>query len=308
MAVPNSNWNQISAITEKKFIPKLYDNIFRSIPLMNRLEKKKKLLDGGDKIMVPLNYAQNGAGGWYSGSETLSTTDKENITSAEFEWKQIYENISISRADELKNSGDAAKLNFVKSKVQIAEKTIRDRVGEGLWSAGTNSKSILGLRCFLSTSLTYGNISQTSYSWWQAQIDSSTTLLSIAAMQSLFENCSEDNDQPSVALTTKTLHSKYYSLLQPQQRFMDSETASAGFQNLLFNGKPVIYDSKCPSGYFVFLNENYLDLYLHKDENFRFEPFMKPINQNIKVAKIYSMMALASSNNRYHGAMTALVG
>lgn len=306
MAVPNSNWDQVSAITEKYFMPKLTDNIFKSIPLFTRMQKKIDTLSGGTKVMVPLNYAQSDAGGWYYGADTLNNQDTDNITSAEFEWKQIYEPIVISRRDELVNSGQQAKVNFVKSKMKIAEKSIRDKVAVGLWNAGTTTNAILGLRSFLSVSATYGNISQTTYSFWQANVDSSTTTTSISAVNSQWSATALNGDTPSVLLSGSARYNNYYNLLQPQQRFMDSDTAKGGFTSLMFNGVPWIMDSKAPSTHVVGLNEEYLHLLVHKDENFRLDPFQKPINQNVRVAHIFAMLAFASSNNRMHFALTAL--
>lgn len=300
-------YDQISAITEKKFIPKLYDAVFDSNPLLQRAKKKfYEKIDGGERIIVPLNYAQVTSSGWYSGSETLQTTDNEIITAAEYTWKQLYANISINRIDELKNSGDAQILSLVKNKVKVAEKTMDDKLGTGLYSDGTDSKSIVGLRDIVATDQTVGGIAQSSYSWWQAQVDASTTTLTIAAMQARDNASTVNNDSPTVIVTTRTLYNSYYALLQPQQRFMDSETAKGGFSSLMFNGKPVIADSYCPANNMFFLNENYLHLFVHKDEDMRFEPFMKPINQNVKVAKIFWAGALGSSNNRLHGRLSAV--
>lgn len=299
-------YDQISAITEKKFIPKAVDNIFKSIPLMQRLQKKMKKLDGGTSVIQPLNYAQQSAVGWYSGADTLSNVDNDVISGAEFNWAQIYASIPITRRDELKNSGDAAKLNFVKSKVQIAEKSIRDTVAAGLYNAGTDSKAIVGARTFISTSATYGGISQSTYSWWQSNVDSSTTTLSLSALQTQWSNASINGESPSVVVSTSANYDRLYALLQPQQRFMDSETAEAGFTSLMFNGAPFIMDSKVPTSHILMFNEDYLELYVHKDENFRFEPFMSPINQNIKVAHIFAALVLASSNNRMHAGLTAI--
>lgn len=306
MPGPNSNYDQISAITEKYFVPKLYDNIFKSTPLMKRMEKKKQLIDGGTKVLVPLNYAQASAVGWYAAAATLDNTDNDVVTSAEFDWKNIYASISISRQDELKNSGQAQKVNFVKSKMQIAEKSIKDTVAVGLWNAGTTTNAILGLRSFLSTSATYGGISQSSNSFWQANVDATTTTTSIGAVQTQWSNAAINGDTPTIVLSGTARYDNYYGLLQPQQRFMDVETAKGGFQSLMFNGVPWIADSKAPSTHVVLLNEEYLHLLGHKDEWFRFEPFAKPINQNVKVAHIYAMMVFASSNNRQHAALTAL--
>lgn len=301
-------YDQISAITQKKFIPKLYDNIFDSDPLLERIKKKEayKKLSGGTSVIVPLNYALTSASGFYSGTETLSTTDNDQITGAEYTWKQAYANISISRLDELKNSGDSQILDFVKSKTQIAEKTLADILGDGLYSAGTNAKSIVGLGSIIGTSSTIGGISQTSYSWWASQVDSTTTTLTLASMQTMYNSLCLNNEQPTVILATRANYNRFYALLQPQQRFMDSDTAKAGFSNLMFNGTPFIVGSKVPTSNIMYLNENYLMLGVHKDEDFRFEPFQKPINQNVKVAKVYWMGMFGSSNNRMHGKQSAV--
>lgn len=300
------SYDQISAITQKKFIPKFNDNIYDSNPLIARKKKFLEKLDGGTTIVVPLGYARPTAAGWYSGADTLSTTDNDQITGAEFSWKQLYVNISISRADELKNSGDAQILNFVKQKIKIAESEMEAQLGTGIYSAGTDPKSIVGLRVIVAANQSVGGISQSSYSWWQAQVDSSTTTLSLAAMQAIDNSCTINSDSPTVVVTTRSIFNSYYGLLQPQQRFVDSETAKGGFSSLMFNGKPIIADSYCPSSNMFFLNEDKLHLFVHKDEDMRFEPFAKPINQNVKVGKIYWMGALGSSNNRLHGKLSAV--
>lgn len=298
-------YDQINAITEKKFLPKLYDNIFDSDPLLQRLKKKSYMkLDGGTKIIIPLNYAQVSAAGWYTGAETLSTTDNELITAAEFDWKQLYVNITISRRDELVNMGDSQVVNFVKSKTQIAEKTMIDLLGDGLYSAGTNAKSIVGLASQVDSGNTVGGIPQGDYSWWQSQEDSSTTTLSMAGLQTMHTTLTKNNEGPTVVIGERADYNRYYALLQPQQRFQDGDTAKGGFQNLMFNGIPFIASSKSTNLYM--LNEQYLHLCVHKDEDMRFEPFQKPENQNVKIAKIYWMGALGSSNCRMQGKFTAI--
>lgn len=300
-------YDQISAITEKKFIPKLYDNIFDSNPLLKRLkEKSYRKEDGGERVLIPLNYATTTSSGWYSGADTLLTTDNDQITAAEYTWKQHYANISISRLDELKNSGDSQILSLVKNKVKIAEKTMADNLGTGLYSDGTDPKSIVGLRDIVATDQTVGGIGQTANSWWRGQVDSSTTTLTLAALQSLHTSCSVDSSVPTVVMLTRANYDRLYNLYQPQQRFMDAETAKGGFASLMFNGIPAIADSKCPSSHIFLLNENELHLIVHSDEDMRFEPFMKPLNQNVKVAKVYWMGAFGSSNNRLHGKLSAI--
>lgn len=307
MALPNSSFDQISAITQKYYVKKMYDNIFDSNPLLQRMKKKSyEKVDGGTSIVVPLNYALPSASAWYSGYDTLNTTDNDVVSAAEYSWKQLYTNITVSRQDELKNEGMARVLDFVKNKTKICQKNMEDALGIGLFSNATDAKSIVGLRQIVATSNTIGGISQTSNSWWQGQLDSSTATTSMQALQVKWNLATIGNDTPTVGVCTRAIFNFYYGLLQPQQRFQDSETAKGGFQSLMFNGIPVVADSHCPSGYLFLLNENYLHLWVHKSEDMRFEPFAKPVNQNVKVAKIYWMGAFGTSNARLQAGFSAL--
>lgn len=302
-----TNYTQVSAITEKKFIPKLYDNIFNSNPGIKRIKDKSyKKLDGGERIIIPLNYAMTTASGWYTGADTLDVSENENIGGAEYMWKQLYASIAIRRDEELKNSGESQILDLVKLKVQIAEKTMLDKLATGLYSDGTDAESIVGLRDIVATDQTVGGISQTTNTWWAGQVDSTTAVLTIQAMQVQFNLASVNNDIPTVGLATRTVYNNYYALLQPQQRFQDVETAKGGFTSLMFNGIPIIADSYCPANHLFLLNENYLHLCAHSDEDMRFSEFQEPINQNVKVAKVFWMGALGSSNNRLHAKLSAL--
>lgn len=302
-------YDQVSAITSKYFVPTLADNVFDSNPLMKRAKKKfYKKIDGGERIIMPLGYATTTASGWYDGSDVLSTTDNQQITGAELTWKQLYANITISRREELQNSGKSQIISLVKSKMKMAEKTMMDTMGTALFNDGTTTDALIGLRAWVNTSSTVGGISQSTNSWWQAQVDSSTTTLSLSAMQTQFNAATVDSDMPTVGFTTRTILDLYYALLQPQQRFVDSETAKGGFSSLMFNGVPMIADSHAPSSNLFFLNENYLHLFAHKDEDMRFAKFENPVNQNIRVGKIYWAGAFGSNNNRLHGRLSAITG
>lgn len=301
-------YDQLSSITKKKYVPKMIDNIFDSDPVLQRLKKKGryKKEDGGESIMMELMYAQTTSAGWYDGSETLNTTDNQQFTAAEYQWKQAYANITIVRKDELKNKGDSQVLDLVKQKTMGAEKTLTDYLQEGIYSDGSNSKSIIGTQVFLSTSNTVGGISQSTYSWWQSNVDSSTTTLTMAAMDTVFSDATINGKSPTVGLATRANWNRYHALLTPQQRFTDGETAKGGFQNLMYRGIPFIMGPKVPTGDVIFLNEENICLFAHKDEDFRFEPFQTPTDQNVKTAKIYWMGAFGTDQCRAHGALTAI--
>lgn len=300
-------WNQVSAVTSKKFVPKLTDNIFDSNPALERFRRKGLMkLDGGTSIMVPLGYATPAASGWYSGNQALNVNDNDQITAAEYQWRQCYSAVSVSRLEELKNSGDSAKLSLVKSKVEIAEKNLADILGTAIWNDGTTANALHGFRHIIATGNTVGGIAQGTYAWWQGQVDAATAVLGIAAMQTQFTAASIGNDSPTVGFCTRTVYDNYYNLLQPAQRFQDKDTARGGFTSLMFNAVPIIADSHAPADHLCFINEKYMKLKVHKDEFFRMEPWAKPINQNVRVMKVYFAGQLCSSNNRMHALFSAL--
>ncbi len=301
-------YDQISAITQKKFIPKLIDSVFDSDPILQRAKSKGWAgeLDGGTSVIYPLNYAQSTAEGWFSGAETLSNVDNDVMTGAEYNWKQRYVSIVVTRRDELINSGDSQIIDFVKSKTQIAEKTMSDKLADAVYNAGSDSKAVAGLRSIVDSANTVGGISQSTYSWWAGQEDGTTTTLTLAALQTQHTTLSINNEGPTVILATRANYNRYYALLQPQQRFTDGDTAKGGFSSLMFNGVPFIAGSKVPASHIFMLNEKYLHLDAHKDENMRFSKFQEPNNQNIKVAKVYWMGVFGTDNARMHGKFTAV--
>lgn len=299
-------YDQISAITQKVFIPKLQDNIFEGNPFLSRLKKNTRKVSGGTSIMTPLMYANTTASGWYTGADALTTTDNEQFTSAEFDWSQAYANITITRSDELKNSGKEAMVNFVKSKVMAAESSLSDIIGNGLYSDGTNSESIQGLRLACAATGTHGGIDKAVETFWQGNVDTTASALSVAMFQDLYGKCSYDSKSPTVALCSQSAYDDLYNDMETDKRYIDADVAKGGFTSLMVNGIPVIVDSKVPAGFVFLINEKYIELVVHKDENFRFDPFVKPTNQNIKVGKVYFMGALTSSNNRSHGMFTSL--
>lgn len=304
MAVTN---DQLTSTTRRHWIPNMKDNIFNSNALLQRAKKKwYESVSGGTKIMVPLAYATTSNFEWYTGSSTLNVTSNDQMTSAEFEWKQAKASIVIAGTDELKNSGDAQVINMLKAQVQMAEKSLSDQLGTGLFNAGSTTNAIIGLRAMVLNSGTYGIIARASNSWWNAQIDSSTTTLSIPKAQALFGDCTVDNDRPTVIVTTQNMYDDFYALVQPQQRFSDAETLKAGFISLVWNGVPVIVDSHCPAGYLFMLNERYISLKYHKDRDFSLTNFQTPVNQDARYAHVFWMGALVGDNCRMQGAFTAL--
>jgi len=302
-------YNQITAITEKKFLSQLADNIFNSNAVLARLYRPEKLSlkDGGTKIVAPIINTKAGLGGSFDDLDELNTSRSDNITAAEFDWKQYYEPIRISRKEMLQNNGDAAKLSLIASKMKVAEKSFRDNLGTGMFSDGTgnDSKDITGFQAMISSSSTYGGIAVADFAGWIAQIKQGSTpgtdeALTLARMQQAYGAASEDNDTPTMITCKQDVYDQLWSLYQPHQRLISEEMSDLGFENILtFNGVPVIVDSHMKAGSMYFINEDYAFLCVHREENMRKETIERLETSNSMLMRVFWMGNLVCNNRRF---------
>jgi len=119
----------------------------------------------------------------------------------------------------------------------------------------------------------------------------------------VYNTVSVGNDQPTILIASQAVYESYEALLQPQLRYSDANTADAGFQNLLYKGAPVTYDTVTGQNdnKIFFLNTKYLRLVAHTDVWFKPTPFVRPTNQDARYAQILSYGNLTTSNRARQG-------
>ena len=309
---------ELSAITEKLFIPRLVDNVLNSNILLVFLARKATKLDGGTSIAQPVILAVNNSAASFSGADLMATDTNTNFDGAEFNWAQYYVTISINGLDAIKNSGRAAVVNLLKSRIQLAEASLRQTMGNHLQLDGTGSggKDLLGLAAAVDDGTnvgTYGGLSRTTYTNWKSQYSANggvARALTLALMDTVFGNCTKDNDRPNLIVTSHLAYNAYMSILQPYYRNTgDASLASSGFSNVLYQGRPVVVDEQVPTSAnhkMWFLNTRYLELYVHADTNFKFVPFIQLARQDQAIAKVLWAGQLVCSSPRMQGQLRDL--
>lgn len=188
-----------------------------------------------------------------------------------------------------------------------AEETVMEQMdsmffGDGTGNGGKNWNGLANL--VNQNATTVGNIDPAANPFWQSNINTTTEALTLARMETFYNNASVGNDRPNVILTTQALYEKYNSLLQPQLRYTDTRTADAGFENLVFHGAPVTYDTYCTSGVMFMLNSKYLRLVGHKDVWFKPTPFVRPENQDARYMQMLVYGNLTISNRKRQSVLT----
>lgn len=280
MAVPNLS--EIVTTTIENRSKDVADNVSKSHALLDRLERKGKAkpADGGRRIVQEIEFGENGTFGWYSGYDTLNISPSEVFSAAEFDWKQCVVAVSISGLEELMNSGEEQFIDLLESRVNNAERTMKNQMGLAVYGDGTaaGGKSIGGLSLLVADTAntgTIGNINRANWSFWRNQSFSSVADFGAAAsvanilsyMNRTYLTLVRGTEKPDLILADNNYYRLYWEALLPQQRFTSSDMAQAGFESLKYQGADVVFDGGigggCPTNHMYFLNTDYMYLRHH---------------------------------------------
>jgi hypothetical protein len=210
--------------------------------------------------------------------------------------------------EEAKNNGEAQIIDLLEGKIFQTQETIIENMNTMLFGNGTgnSSKDMLGLSALVGSTGSPGGIDATDgdNSWWRSAVTNQAGAITIAAMATLYNNCSVGNDQPTIIITGQTQYEAYEALLTDQIRYTDTDMADSGFQNLLFKGAPITFDGTLAGeGKLYMLNTKYLQLVAHSDVWFKPTPFVRPTNQDAVFSQLLCYGELTTSNRARQGYM-----
>lgn len=319
MALPQSAWNELSAVTQRHFITPMVQQIFDSTFLLKKMLGGAHKASGGRVIQTHLMYG-TARGGEYEFYDEMDSTHVDDITVAEFDWKQYFEPISISGREEEINSGKEAMLNLIKAKVEKAELGIREILSNHLF--GTNagaSKRIEGLQDAVYTdgdatpecNNTYGGLDRNTLSWWKNNVAVPVTGLNDQItdddMVQMLNACAFGEERPDCIVGTReTVGRIELELLVGDERYVNANNANRGFETFRYHGIPVSADPHCTAGYLYFLNTKYLKFTVHKNRNFKFRPFQIQQGQDATAAYILFMGNLCLSRSLSQGVISGI--
>lgn len=321
MASPNLD--ELVTTTLRSRTGKLADNVTNNNALLARLKKRGnvKTVSGGRTIIQELEYAENGTTKRYSGYETLNISPSDVFTSAEFNYAQLANAVSISGLEQLQNSGKEAIIDLLASRIKNAERSLMNTVASDCYSDGTadGGKQIGGLQLLIDSTPatgTVGGINAATWSFWQ-NIAGTGTAATAANIQSLMNGVAlqlvRGTDSADLIMAGSNKYGFYLNSLQAIQRISSTEEAGSGFTSLKYygagNAADVVLDGGvgggCPTDSMYFINTNYLFFRPHVDRNFTpigGERFAT--NQDAMVKLIGFAGNMTVSNRRLQGVLT----
>ena len=312
-AVPTTIDDTVLTTTLADYQKRLVDNVYNNVVVFKLANEagNKKMINGGASIVETLIKEKQDDGGFYLGGDVLNNTQGHDTTIVEYRWQNAYEPIVITRDEERNNSGDSHKLlDLVGTKIQLSERAIADRMDQALSRPVSESNRLIDLETLVNTG-TLGSIAGGTNTFWQSTVTSSGAFATqgLTDMTTAFYavSSSANMDNPTHIVTTKTIFQKFEQTRLPLERISNSSlSANAGFANLTFKGKPVIYGNYVDTGLMFGLNMNYNYLAVDSATDLITTPFITPTNQTVKVAYILWRGNLLTNNRRRNFKLTGI--
>jgi len=312
MSIYADQFDVLVTTTLDKVRPVLRDQISNENAVTAYLNMKSRVtLDGGTVIRRPLLTAFNDTVSSYSGYDLIDTTPQEGLGWAEYNWKQHAGSVVISGEEVKKNRGAAQLINLLQAKVDQLKLSIADDMNAMLWasSVGNGGKDFNSVPVLVKSSGTVAGIDPSTYTWWVSPTSTAvdlTTFDGITTLNNLFNTVRLSRSKVDVEFTTQAVFEAYEALAVPNVRFQNLKAADLGFETIAHKTAEIIMDLDCPSASLYMLNSDRVEFVQHADSWVTPTDFVRPANQDAKVALILSMGELITDSRRSHAYATSI--
>lgn len=326
MASPNSTYTELVTRVHANFMKKK-DNVTNHNALLTRLKEKgrKVTLDGGREIVEPIFYQENGTYQRYSGFDTLNISTSDELTAANYAWKQAAVHVVASGAEVLQHRGKEMMIPLLTSRYEFAIKSFQNNLSADVYSAGSLSNQINGLQAIISDTGagTVGGINSSTYTWWKSVLQSnaapiqggsavtisSTTIQT--QMRNLWLELTRGNDAPDLIVSSNDYFDMYEASLEENRRYTANQNSGmAGFTSLKFKTADMVHDGGSlgggvPDAHMYFINTDYLKFVVMKDADMTQLEDKASANQHAIVVPFIFMGNLTCSGRKFQGALKA---
>jgi hypothetical protein len=318
-ATGSTQYTELTYVTRRAFIPKLVVQLYNSTPLMAALIANSQQASGGvSSVTVPVQGSQFVNAQWsdYSGSFAQPAV-QQGAFNAEFNLKLMIAPVPFLGMEGAVQQ-DHAIIPLIEARMNDATNVMMDAMATALYTNSTNTQQFIGLPAAVSSSGTYGNISRSTYSWWQSKAYAAGSVNPTRqnVLQYISGTVKNGAEVPSFGVCgfgTWTLLAQDYVgqeqyVITPGSGFdADGNGPQAAFRALMVAGVPIYPDPYCPEGTLYLLNTNYLSLYIHDKGSFVFTGFESTL-PNWQIGYVGAVLMIAELVNTKPKSMTVVSG
>lgn len=311
-------YTQITALANKLILDKLDPGIFSAESICKDAREKQMLEDGGTSITCPIITVDDtgSVGGHYESGDALSLQAVDVISSAEVQWRHVYESMVVTKPD-LAKAGDSERrqINLLTGKLKAMQLAFKQRITKSLLSDGsadgtaTNGARFNGLEDLIQSSAsTYAGIASADLASWLAVSDSNSGVnrsLTLAIFDGVQAQCIEGDIQgPTHAYCRAQVFAQFKGLLNTYQRTAAEESLS-GFghkgSRLAYAGLNVCVENQVSGNLMYLVDMENWRLHVQKDNNMRKQSIKDLETQDALVERVFLYANAISGSRRAHG-------
>lgn len=317
-------FNELVTTTYRNHRKSVADQVTRHNALFRRIMEKGKNRkeDGGLSIVEPLDYQANSTYQRYSGFDTLNINAVDVLTAAEYPWRQVAVNVAASGLEIRTNSGENRIINFVKSKITNAQRSMANGLSQDLYSDGNASNQIGGLQRIIADTPTntVGGIDANVWTFWQnivqsaaAPLQGGSAISPVTAanieslMLPLWIKLTRGTDAPDLIVMSDDWFSLFEQSQTSLKRYAPDDKGQGGMVSMKYKTADVFFDSSggIPAAHAYFINTDFLDVVCHKDADMEIMPELHSVNQDAMVVPILWQGNVTCSARFLQGVMKA---
>lgn len=350
------NLDSLFGLSLAAYRKELIDNIGATNAFFFEILKKDLYegQDGGAYIQTPLMYGLQTAD-WYDGYDELSTVPVDGITDCIYQWRQMAAAVAYSMKEVKQNKQRL--VNLVKSRIKQAELGLQEAFAQALmWGSlptggtlFTPATSVINgasgieplwefLQLSPSSSVSVGNINQSTQNWWrnkQLASVASTYGAYYLEIDTIFNTASlGTGGKVDLVLMDQVSYQCFVHSLWEMYRYTKTPTDEAyPFENVMYKGAHFVMDDKVPdvknsilptitggagdtatltNGTAAFINTDFLKMIYEEDSDFKMledesgKTIFKPVNGDSRVGHVGWMGNLTCDNRRKQGVLTGI--
>lgn len=352
--------DRVANITYQEILPSVVDQINNSNILMAKVLSKPGTWRGVTENQ-PISVANSTTGGSFSSMDTFPTAATNNTRLMTWYVAAYEQSVVVPGIEKAVNGNNEKQvLRLLATRMDEAKISASQSVGQIFYGFGSG-KDFDGLGLIVdagANSASYAGITRSTSPFVNGDITPvAGGSVSLDYMSSEFDNVSAAGSQqesPTLGLTTKAAWTFTEGLMQPMiagrydtvgvrgydrvdggtppggvSKPGEKLTGFAGFNALVYRGRPLVADDNATSGTFFWLNEYYLEFKrlidsslnqiastvevtegFYKDvpmpSSFQFRELMSPVNQYGEVGLLILMGNLIHKQPRRNGKLTGI--
>jgi len=314
-----TQYNELTYVTRRAFIPKLIVQIYNSTPLMAALLANSQTASGGvSSVTVPVQGAQFVNAQWsdYSGSFQQPSV-QQGAYNAEFNLKLMIAPVPFLGMEGAVQE-DYAVIPLIEARMNDCTNVMMDAMATSAYTDdGTNTQRFTGLPIAVDSAGTYAGLNRSTFTWWASSeyAAGSVNPTRQNVLQYISGTVKKSAEMPTFGVCgfgTWTLLAQDFVgqetyMITPGSSFGGEEGPNSAFRALMVAGIPIYPDPYCPEGTMYLLNTNYLSLYVHNKAQFAFTGFESTL-PNWQIGYVGAVLTIAEIVSTKPKSMTKVTG